>query len=68
MMNRPSDKHKLYSVYHQHAYGSSHYLLWSEIFPNENQVVEALQIDFEPEEDEFIDLGEVDGIQVLSLS
>lgn len=68
MMNRPSDKHKLYGVYHHHDYGSSHYLLWSEIFPNENQAVEALQIDFEPEKDEFIDLGEVDEIQVLSLS
>ena len=48
------ENHKLFSVYHSHEYGSSHYLLWSEIFPNEAQIIQALEIDFEPEKESFL--------------
>lgn len=67
-MCQPSPQHKLYSIYHHHEYGGTHWLLWSEIFPNEEQVVETLQIEFEPEKDEWISVEEIDSIDVLKLS
>lgn len=66
--NPPSPKHKLFAVYHHHEYGSTQWLLWAEIIPNEEQVVEALGIDFEPEKDEFIAIEEVEEIHTLELS
>jgi len=59
---------RLFSVCHQHEYGSTHWLLKSPIFPNEDQVVETLNIDFEPEKDEFIDIEEIEEIHMLELS
>lgn len=60
--------YKLFSVYHQHEYGSTQWLLKSPIFPNEDQVVEALGIYFEPEKDEFIAIEEIKTIHTLELS
>ena len=65
---RPSPQHKLYGIYHHHEYGGTHWLLWSEIFPNEEQVVQALAMDFEPGKDEWISVEEVDSIETLVLS
>jgi len=65
---RPSPQHKLYSIYHNHEYGGTHWLMWSEIFPNKEQLVEALEIDYEPEKDEWISVEEVDSVETLVLS
>ncbi len=67
---RPSPKHKLFAVYHSHEYGSTHWLLWSDIVPSEEQVVESLGIDFEPETEngEYIDVQQVETIHELKLS
>ncbi len=67
-ITRPSPQHKLYGIYHNHEYGGTHWLLWSEIFPNEKQVVETLGIDFELDKDEWISIEEVDSIETLVLS
>ena len=64
-LSPPSPKHKLFAVYHNHEYGSTQWLLWSEIFPTEEQVVEALGFCFEPEKDEYVDIDE---IEVFSLT
>lgn len=61
----PSPKHKLFAVYHSHEYGSTQWLLWSEIVPNEEQVVESLGIDFEPENGEYIDIEEIKKVHEL---
>lgn len=64
-LNQPSPKHKLFAVYHHHEYGSTQWLLWSEFPPTEAQVVVTLDIDFEPEKDEFIAIEEIKRIHVL---
>ena len=48
---RPTPEHKLFYVYHNHEYGGSSYLLWSTIHPSEDQVVESLENDSEPEKE-----------------
>jgi hypothetical protein len=68
ILSQPSPKHRLFAIYHQHEYGSTQWLLWSEIFPTEEQVIETLGIDFEPEKDEFIAIDEIDEIYTLELS
>lgn len=67
-LTRPSLKHMLFAIYHSHEYGSSQWLLWSEIVPSEEQVVEYLEIDFEPEKGEYIDVEEIEEIHELKLS
>ncbi len=67
-IHAPSVKHRLFAIYHHHEYGSSQWLLWSEIDPTQEQVVEALDMDFEPEKDEYIDIEEIDKIHTLELS
>jgi len=42
--------------------------MWSEIFPDKEQLVEALEIDYEPEKDEWISVEEIDSIETLVLS
>lgn len=67
-LNQPSPKHKLFALCHNHRYGSTQYLLWSTVFPTEEQVVESLGIDFEQEIDEFIEVEEITKIETLELS
>lgn len=67
-LHQPSSRHKLFAIYHNHKYGSTQWLLWSEIFPTEEEVVVTLGIDFEPENDEFIDIEEIEKIHTLELS
>lgn len=68
MMSQPSPEYKLFAVYHHHEYGSSQWLLWSKIFPTERQTIELLDMDFEPEKGEYIDVEEIEKIHVLKLS
>jgi len=67
-LNPPSPQHKLFAVYYHHEYGSTQWLLWSEVFPTEEQVVESLGLNFEPEADEFIAIEEIEKINTLELS
>lgn len=67
-LHQPSPRHKLFAVYHHHEYGSTQWLLWSDILPTEEQVVTTLGIDFEPEKDEFIAVEEIVRIHTLELS
>ena len=64
---RPTPKHKLFAIYHQHEYGGTQWLLWSEVFPTEEQTVEALSLNFEPEKEEFITIEEIEQIHTLEL-
>ena len=66
--NKPSEKHKLYAVYHHHEYGSTQWLLWADIVPSEEQIVETLGLDFEPEKDEFLAVEEIEDVHTLHLS
>ena len=67
-INQPSPNHKLFAIYHHHEYGGGIHLLWSETFPTEEQVVESLEIDFEPEKQEFIVVDGITEIATLTLS
>lgn len=67
-LGQPSSEHKLFAVYHHHEYGSTQWLLWSTIFPTEEQVVESLGIEFEPEKDEFIAIEVIERICLSELS
>jgi hypothetical protein len=67
-IKRPSPKHYLYAVYHHHKYGSSQWLVWADAFPNEEQIIESLEIDFEPEKDEFIEIERIERIDILTLT
>lgn len=67
-LKQPSPKHKLFAVYHHHEYGSTQWLLWAEIVPTKEQIVETLDIVFEPEKNEFIAVEEIEAIHTLELS
>jgi len=61
----------MFAIYHQHEYGSTQWLVKSDIFPNEDQIVELLSpfgMDFEPEKGEFIAIEEIVKIHHLELS
>ena len=66
--NPPSPNHKMFAVYHYHEYESTQWVLWSEVFPTEEQIVETLDIDFQPEKGEYIDIDEITEINTLELS
>ena len=66
-LTQPSPEHKLFSVYHNRAYRSTQYLLWSPIVPTKEQVIETLDISFEPSVDEFITIEEIEEVNVLEL-
>lgn len=67
-LNQPSPEHKLFAIYHNHEYGSTQFLLWSKVFPTEEQAVESIGINFEPEKGEFIDLDEIRVVHTLELT
>jgi len=67
-LNPPSEKHKLYVVIHEHRHGTSVWALWAEMLPSEEQAVMSLEIDFEPDREEFICIEEIDEIQTLQFS
>lgn len=54
---------KKYIAIHVHEYGISTYLFKSsDPLPSEKKVIRALNIDFEPDKDEYIDIYETNGI------
>jgi len=59
---------KTFAVYYHHEYGSTQWVIKSPIYPSEEQVVETLGIDFEPEKGEFIAVEEIESIHQLELS
>lgn len=67
-LNKPSPNHKLFSIYYHHEYGSTQWLVWSDIFPTEEQWVKALDLDFEPDKGEFLAVEEIESIQTLEFS
>ncbi len=48
----------LYTVRHSHRHGESTYVIKSDHLPTQEEVIEKLDIDFEPDREEFI---EIDG-------
>lgn len=64
----PSPDHKMYAVCHTHEYESSMYVIWSLVHPTEEQAVEALNLDYEPEKEERVDIEEISEIVELKLS
>lgn len=63
----PSPEHKMFAVYYHHEHGSTQWVIWSEIFPNEEQIVDCLNLIFEPERGEFIAIEEIVQIKTLQL-
>lgn len=53
---RAEEPLSLYAVIHSHRYGTTAYLVRSTKQPTEEQVVEACDIQFEPEREEHIDI------------
>lgn len=49
---------KNYIIIHRHKHGSSVYLGEAKTFPTEKQVVKTFDIDFEPNEDEDMEIIE----------
>lgn len=66
-LGQPSPRARLFTICHSHSYenGSTYWLLWAEVLPSEEQVVAALDINFEPENDELIDIEEIEKIEIL---
>lgn len=65
--HRPSPEHRMFAVYHHHEYGSTQWVIWSIVEPTEEHVVTKLEIDFEPEKDEFIAVEEIKAVETLKL-
>lgn len=59
---------KTFAIYYHHGCGSDQWIIKSSVFPTEEQIVELLSLDFEPERDEFIAIEEIVTIHVLELS
>lgn len=51
---------RLYVVTHEHRFGTSAYIVWANHCPTEQEVVTALDIDFEPDRAETISIGSVE--------
>ena len=62
----PSNEHKLFAVYHGHTYGYTQWLVWSKTHPTQEELLTTLDIYFEPEKNEFIDIDEIAGIGVIN--
>lgn len=60
----------VYVVLHTHRFGTSVYLVRSPYPPTEDDVVATLQLDFEPDREEQIDISEVevDNIPTVQLT
>lgn len=58
---------KLFIVVHEHRYGTSTYMVRSRRMPGERKVVEACEIDFEPNRGEVITIAEVDEGEVVEI-
>jgi len=57
----------LYAVCHHHEYGDTMYAVMSEHPPTEEEIIaDVLESPFEPDKDEWIAIGVVDRIRVLT--
>ena len=52
---------------HEHRFGTSTYMVRSRGIPGEKKVVEACEIDFEPNRGEVITIAEVDEGEVVEI-
>jgi hypothetical protein len=52
----------LYMVNHHHRFGTSLYLVRSDRLPMIGEVIKALQIDFEPDREETLEIDKVEDI------
>lgn len=57
----------LYSVIHNHNYGSSNYLVRCSHFPTEEEVIEHCNIDYEPNRGETIDIADVNLAEIIDI-
>jgi hypothetical protein len=57
-----------YVVLHTHKFGVSTYLVQSDCFPTERQVVRCLGLDFEPHKEETIEIQLVDATETITLN
>ena len=55
----------LYGIYHNHPYGGTFHLVWSDHDPTEEEVVATCNIDFEEERGEWITVAEVGEPQTI---
>lgn len=58
---------RLFIVVHEHRFGTSTYMVRSRTMPGERRVVEACEIDFEPNRGEVITIAEVDDGEVVEI-
>ena len=58
---------RLFVVVHEHRFGTSTYMVRSRGIPGEKKVVEACEIDFEPNRGEVITIAEVDEGEVVKI-
>lgn len=58
---------KLFVVVHEHRFGTSTYMVRSKTMPGERKVVEACELDFEPNRGEVITISEVDDKEVVEI-
>lgn len=65
ILKQPSPEHKLFAIYYRYRCGSDQYLFWSDKFPTEDQIVESLGLDFEPEKEEYIEVDEITTAHIL---
>ena len=59
-IKRPSPKHSLWAIVHHYDNESCCYHAWSIASPIEKKAIEVLEIDFEPEKEEWIEVFKVD--------
>jgi hypothetical protein len=58
---------KLYVVLHTHAHGVTTYLVKSDRFPTQRQVIRCLDIDYEPHKAENLEIGDVPENEPITL-
>ena len=56
-----------YSVIHEHEYGADHYIVRSNHFPSDEEVIKALGLDFEEDEGETLTLAVLDDISIKDI-
>ena len=61
----PGPEFALYGVYHNHEYGGSIYLVWSDHQPSEEEAVTACGMEFEPDRDEWIAIDPVSEAETI---
>lgn len=47
---------RAYEIHHEHSHGLSHYLMWSAEYPSDQQAEAVLDIEFDPDADETLEV------------